>query len=44
MFTETPEHYRTIVKPFIDAFPASRTQWYATVSRSGVPQQKLTKT
>lgn len=28
MVTETPDLYRKIVKPFIDAFPASRTQWY----------------
>jgi m7GpppX diphosphatase len=24
---ETPELYDKIVKPYIDAFPASRTQW-----------------
>lgn len=28
MVTETPDLYREIVKPYIDAFPASRTQWY----------------
>lgn len=32
MVSETPELYREIVKPYIDAFPASRTQWYVSVS------------
>jgi len=27
MVKETPEHYETIVKPYIQSFPASRTQW-----------------
>ncbi|KAF8552583.1 scavenger mRNA decapping enzyme [Imleria badia] len=31
MVTETPELYRNIVGPFIDAFPASRTQWVRDV-------------
>ena len=28
MVRETPELYESIVKPYITAFPASRTQWY----------------
>ncbi|KAH0826910.1 HIT-like domain-containing protein [Lanmaoa asiatica] len=31
MVTETPELYHEIVKPYIDAFPASRTQWVRDV-------------
>ena len=31
MVTETPELYREIVKPYIDTFPASRTQWYPSI-------------
>jgi m7GpppX diphosphatase len=31
---ETPELYAAIVKPYIDAFPASRTQWYLSLSPS----------
>jgi hypothetical protein len=27
MVTETPELYRQIVRPYIDSFPTSRTQW-----------------
>ena len=29
MVRETPELYQRVVKPYIDAFPPSRTQWYA---------------
>ncbi|KAF8437910.1 scavenger mRNA decapping enzyme [Boletus edulis BED1] len=31
MVTETPELYRTVVTPYMDAFPASRTQWVRDV-------------
>ncbi|KAF9225626.1 HIT-like protein [Gyrodon lividus] len=31
MVTETPELYERIVKPYIDAFPASRTQWVSDI-------------
>ena len=29
MVHETPELFKRIVSPYIDAFPLSRTQWYA---------------
>ena len=28
LLRETPELYKSIVQPFIDAFPASRTEWF----------------
>ena len=31
MMHETPELYETVVKPYIESFPASRTQWYVTL-------------
>ncbi|KAH7883147.1 scavenger mRNA decapping enzyme [Phlebopus sp. FC_14] len=37
MVHETPELYKKIVKPYIDAFPASRTQWVQDVL-SGVSE------
>ncbi|PFH45423.1 hypothetical protein AMATHDRAFT_71698 [Amanita thiersii Skay4041] len=35
---ETPELYETVVKPYIAAFPASRTQWVENIL-SGVSEQ-----
>lgn len=34
MVTETPDLYYEVVRPYIDAFPASRTQWYDPGSRT----------
>lgn len=31
MVHETPELYQSVVKPYIDAFPPARTQWFATI-------------
>ena len=32
MVREAPDLYREIVKPYIEAFPPSRTQWYVLVA------------
>jgi hypothetical protein len=31
MFCETSEVYERVVKPYIDRFPKSRTQWYTVL-------------
>lgn len=41
MVHETPELYKRIVLPYIEAFPASRTQWYEFFLNSLLHSQTL---
>ncbi|RXW18165.1 hypothetical protein EST38_g7689 [Candolleomyces aberdarensis] len=41
MVRETPELYRNVVKPYVAAFPASRTQWVENILQGISEQSKL---
>jgi len=41
MVQETQELYRTVVKPYIDAFPPSRTQWVENILNGISEQDKI---
>ncbi|KAG6808451.1 hypothetical protein H0H93_016907, partial [Arthromyces matolae] len=41
MIRETPELYEKIVKPYIDSFPAERTQWVSNILLGHSEQSKI---
>jgi len=41
MISETPELYERVTKPFIDAFPKSRTQWVQNIFDHGTESEHV---